>query len=83
MDKECCCLGDCLHQYAHQIGFNSLEELEERYKQSSAPKIYQIRNDLANLKQNDDCVVIYYNKLKVLWDELDGFLDRTTYLQSM
>lgn len=50
------------------------QELEERYKQSNAPKLYQMRFDLMNLKQNEDSMINYYNKIKVLWDKLDGFL---------
>lgn len=53
------------------------QELEERYKQSNAPKLYQMRFDLMNLKQNEDSMINYYNKIKVLWDELDRFLANT------
>lgn len=48
-------------------------ELEERYKKFNVPKIYQIRYDHTNYKQKG-MDANYYNKIKVLWDELDILL---------
>lgn len=47
-------------------------DLEERFEQQSYPKIFQVRYDIINLKQNSNTLVEYYNKLKVLWIELES-----------
>lgn len=52
-------------------------ELEDCYWQSNNPKLYKIRYDISNLKQLEDSVNNYYNKIKALWDELDGLLAHT------
>lgn len=40
---------------------------------SPLQKLYQMRFDLTNLKQNEYSVVNYYNKIKAFWDELEWF----------
>ncbi|GJV88471.1 cysteine-rich receptor-like protein kinase 8 [Tanacetum coccineum] len=47
-------------------------ELQENYSQLDGHKIYQITNDLVQLKQNNSAIEIYYHKLKRLWDECDA-----------
>ncbi|XP_071708063.1 uncharacterized protein [Rutidosis leptorrhynchoides] len=48
------------------------KELQENYSQLDGHRIYQLTNDIAQLKQTDCTVEIYYQKLKGIWDELDA-----------
>ncbi|XP_074306249.1 uncharacterized protein LOC141641488 [Silene latifolia] len=43
----------------------------ERYGQSNAPRLYQLKKDLKNITQDDVPVVEYFNKLKRHWDDID------------
>ncbi|XP_048495171.2 uncharacterized protein LOC125495015 [Beta vulgaris subsp. vulgaris] len=46
------------------------EEIAERYAQSNAPQIYQLKKKLSDLEQNDMSVCDYYCKLREYWDQL-------------
>ncbi|XP_074318808.1 uncharacterized protein LOC141655638 [Silene latifolia] len=46
-------------------------EIQERYGQSNAPLLFQLKKELRNLGQDSDSVVEYYNKLKRRWDEVE------------
>ncbi|KAL8150855.1 hypothetical protein V2J09_020663 [Rumex salicifolius] len=48
------------------------KELAERYAPSNAPLLFQLRRNLANLKQDSLSVTDYYGKLVLLWDDLRG-----------
>lgn len=45
------------------------EEIKERYSQSNALLLYQIKRDAGSLEQGNLSVSDYYGKLKKLWDE--------------
>ncbi|KAF7840478.1 uncharacterized protein G2W53_002776 [Senna tora] len=45
-------------------------QIEERYGVKSGPKFYQLQQELASLKQGNDTVTIFYNKIHKYWDEL-------------
>lgn len=45
-------------------------ELKDRFTQQNGPRIFQLKHDLAGLFQNQDPVIIYFGRLKGLWDEL-------------
>ncbi|GKC15932.1 cysteine-rich receptor-like protein kinase 8 [Tanacetum coccineum] len=47
-------------------------KLQEHYAQIDGHKIYQLRNDIVQLKQENSSVEMYYQKLKGLWDEFDA-----------
>ena len=47
-------------------------ELHEHYAQIDGHRIYQLTNDIVQLKQIDSTVEVYYHKLKGLWDEFDA-----------
>ena len=47
-------------------------ELNEHYAQWDGHRIYQVSNEIANLKQENTTIELYYHKLKGLWDELDA-----------
>ncbi|KAL5714268.1 hypothetical protein ACHQM5_016252 [Ranunculus cassubicifolius] len=49
------------------------DDLSERYSQTNAPKIYQLKQFISSLKQDNLTVSAYYTKLKALWDELNSF----------
>ncbi|MDP1329538.1 hypothetical protein Q6280_28585, partial [Klebsiella pneumoniae] len=46
------------------------EELSERYNQSNAPLLYQLRKAVVHTVQGDDPVIDYYAKLKTIWEDL-------------
>lgn len=43
------------------------DDLKERFQQSNGPRIFQLRRDLINSRQEQDSVSTYFNKLKALW----------------
>ncbi|XP_021843649.2 uncharacterized protein [Spinacia oleracea] len=45
-------------------------EVEESYGQSNGPQIYQLKKELDGLRQQNLTVLLYYNKMKKLWDKL-------------
>ena len=47
-------------------------ELSEHYSQLDGHRIYQVSNDVAQLKQANTPLEIYYHKLKGFWDEFDA-----------
>ncbi|XP_075492106.1 uncharacterized protein LOC142530193 [Primulina tabacum] len=48
-------------------------DLRDRFKQSNAPRIYQIKKLLSALNQGSLNVNSYYTKLRTLWDELKDY----------
>ncbi|GKA68938.1 cysteine-rich receptor-like protein kinase 8 [Tanacetum coccineum] len=48
------------------------KKLQEHYSQLDGHRVYQLTNDLVQLKQNNLAIEIYYHKLKGLWDEYDS-----------
>ncbi|GKC18980.1 cysteine-rich receptor-like protein kinase 8, partial [Tanacetum coccineum] len=48
------------------------KELQEHYSQLDSHRIYQLTNDLVQLKQNNCAIEVFYHKLKGLWDECDA-----------
>ena len=47
-------------------------ELFEHYSQLDGHRIYQIANEIVDLKQMNCTIEVYYHKLKGLWDEMDA-----------
>ena len=45
-------------------------ELKDRFTQQNGPRIFQLRRDLATLRQDKDSVSTYFGNLKTLWDEM-------------
>ncbi|KAK9668254.1 hypothetical protein RND81_13G045000 [Saponaria officinalis] len=62
---------------------NSLSELiarSERFNQTNAPLLYQLRKEMMRITQGDDTVAEYYSRLKSVWEDLksmDGLPDCT------
>ncbi|XP_073059697.1 uncharacterized protein [Primulina eburnea] len=52
---------------------NIWDDLQERYQQSNGPRIFQLRRDLINLRQEQQSVSVYFTKLEALWEELNNF----------
>ncbi|XP_074314653.1 uncharacterized protein LOC141649883 [Silene latifolia] len=46
-------------------------DLCERYGQSNAPLLYQLKKELKNISQENASVVEYFNKLKRHWDDIE------------
>ncbi|XP_071713065.1 uncharacterized protein [Rutidosis leptorrhynchoides] len=64
-------------QIANSLSFinsssNLWKELQEHYSQLDGHNIYQLANEISQLKQGNCTVEIYYQKLKGYWDELDA-----------
>lgn len=49
-------------------------DLKDRFSQSNAPKIYQLKQSIANLKQEGMSISLYFTQLKSLWDELGSII---------
>ncbi|XP_059433814.1 uncharacterized protein LOC132166964 isoform X2 [Corylus avellana] len=50
-------------------------DLSERFSQSNAPQIYQLKQSISSLKQeNNMSVSAYFTKLKSLWNELNSLV---------
>ncbi|GJU17601.1 cysteine-rich receptor-like protein kinase 8 [Tanacetum coccineum] len=47
-------------------------ELQEHYSQLDGHRIYQLANEIVELKQSNCTIEVYYHKLKGLWDEIDA-----------
>ncbi|KAL2243591.1 UNVERIFIED_CONTAM: hypothetical protein Sindi_0477100, partial [Sesamum indicum] len=45
-------------------------ELEARFGECNGPLLYQIQREIASITQGNQSVVVYFTKLKKLWDEL-------------
>jgi len=45
-------------------------ELPERFGQSNGPLLYKVHKEASELCQGNDSMVVYYTKMKKLWDEL-------------
>lgn len=52
----------------------SRKDLQVRFSQSNAPKLYQLKTAISNLKQENLSVTIYYMSLKSLWDKLHSIV---------
>lgn len=48
-------------------------DLRDRFHQSNAPRIFQLKKLLTGLKQSAMDVNAYYTKLRTLWNELKDF----------
>ncbi|KAK9750559.1 hypothetical protein RND81_02G205500 [Saponaria officinalis] len=46
------------------------EELGERFNQTNAPLLYQLRKEMMQITQGDDIVAEYYSRLKSVWEDL-------------
>ncbi|KAL5726342.1 hypothetical protein ACHQM5_009393 [Ranunculus cassubicifolius] len=49
-------------------------DLKVRFSVSNAPKLYQLKNAISSLKQDDLPVQTYFTRLRSLWDEYDSLL---------
>ncbi|GJR79245.1 cysteine-rich receptor-like protein kinase 8 [Tanacetum coccineum] len=47
-------------------------ELQDHYSQLDRHRIYQLSNDIAQLKQSNYFVEVYYQRMKGYWDEIDA-----------
>nr|GEV26479.1 hypothetical protein [Tanacetum cinerariifolium] len=47
-------------------------ELYEHYSQLDGHRIYQLANEIVDLKQSKCTIEVYYHKLKGLWDEMNA-----------
>ncbi|XP_010268113.1 PREDICTED: uncharacterized protein LOC104605176 [Nelumbo nucifera] len=50
------------------------EDLRERFAIGNDLRIHQLKNDLANCKQEGMIVSGYYGKMKTMWEELAGYV---------
>ncbi|GAA0144919.1 hypothetical protein LIER_05238 [Lithospermum erythrorhizon] len=52
-------------EYAYELW----NEIKDSFGKSNGPRVYELRRIIYSAKQGSDFVVVYYNKLKRLWDE--------------
>jgi gag-polypeptide of LTR copia-type/Retrotransposon gag protein len=48
------------------------DDLKERFSVGNAPRIHQLKAEIAAAKQHGHSVVTYYTRLKGMWDELSN-----------
>ena len=48
-------------------------DLRDRFQQKNGPRIFQLRRELMNLRQEQSSVSIYFTKLKTVWEELSNY----------
>ncbi|XP_012829875.1 PREDICTED: uncharacterized protein LOC105951029 [Erythranthe guttata] len=53
-------------------------DLNVRFSQTNGPRIFQLRRELANLRQEHFSVNVYFTKMKAIWDELVNFRPNCT-----
>ncbi|XP_073158979.1 uncharacterized protein [Henckelia pumila] len=53
-------------------------DLHDRFHQSNAPRIYQIKKLLSSLHQGSMDISAYYTKLRILWDEFKDYQPTST-----
>ncbi|XP_021671753.2 uncharacterized protein LOC110658442 [Hevea brasiliensis] len=46
------------------------EEIKERFGESNGPLLYKLKREISDLTQANVLVMVYFTKLKKLWDEL-------------
>lgn len=51
-------------------GYEIWNDLRDRFQQSNAPRIFQIKKLLTGLHQGSMDINMYYTKMRTLWDEL-------------
>ncbi|XP_072060374.1 uncharacterized protein [Arachis hypogaea] len=49
------------------------QDLETRFSQNNAPRIFELKRSLVSLTQGSLSVSQYFTKLKILWEELNTF----------
>ena len=47
-------------------------ELQDHYSQLDGHRIYQLSNEIAQLKQENCSIEVFYQRLKGFWDEMDA-----------
>lgn len=47
------------------------DEIKSRYGERNGPLLYEIKREIISFTQNNMCIMIYFTKLKKLWDELN------------
>ncbi|KAL0355297.1 UNVERIFIED_CONTAM: Copia protein [Sesamum radiatum] len=53
-------------------------DLEERYKESNGPLVYQLQRAISSARQGTQNVVEYFNSLTALWDEIECLMPPKT-----
>ncbi|XP_026443849.1 uncharacterized protein LOC113344003 [Papaver somniferum] len=48
------------------------KDLKERFSETSAPKLFQLKQSIASLKQTDQSLSSHYTTIRALWDEIDS-----------
>ncbi|XP_026451931.1 uncharacterized protein LOC113352311 [Papaver somniferum] len=53
------------------IAYLLWKDIENRHVESCAPKIYQLKQQLASIKQDGSSMMGFYGRLRAIWDEMD------------
>ncbi|XP_021899482.1 uncharacterized protein LOC110815834 [Carica papaya] len=57
----------------HESAQSIWTDLQLRYQQSNAPRIYQLKQSMNKLTQGSLSINTYYTRMKTIWDELKTF----------
>ncbi|KAF8391504.1 hypothetical protein HHK36_023809 [Tetracentron sinense] len=55
------------------IAFDVWTDLDDRFSQSNAPRIFQLQRAISSLTQGQTTVANYFSQLKAYWDELSFY----------
>ncbi|XP_019227913.1 PREDICTED: uncharacterized protein LOC109209160 [Nicotiana attenuata] len=61
----------CSVEYS-ELAKDIWSELEERYGQADAARVFELKKELAHISQGSLDIASYFNKIKQLWDEIDA-----------
>ena len=53
-------------------------DLREPFQQHNGPRIFQLRREMINLRQDQDSVSVYFTKRKAMWEEMNNFIPQCT-----
>ena len=59
--------------------FKLWENIKKWYAVPNIPRIYRLKTEIASCKQNRQDVVDFFSKLMGLWNELDNYVQISTY----
>ena len=48
-------------------------DLQHRYSQGNSPRIFELREEVGSLAQEDLTINAYYTKFKIVWDEYSNY----------
>lgn len=63
---------ELLSNIIYSTGFLVWDDLKERFDKANGSRIYQLHREISITQQGVDSVTVYFNKLRLLWDEFEA-----------